>query len=1048
MQMSRCAPRVVRESEPANDALARLECYLQQHLPAFLADRVPSRLETLRRDVQANRKTDIYCLDLLQGLPASDRAEAEALVGDIRVLLLQRRTQLLRDARAGSLTRQDLGHLFQDVCLAIDPPLDPDLPKTAAQAILHRSSQKDLIMRLSAELDRVRQEISVRQQNGSLSGGVLLPLGRLLAFLRWVPHDWAEEIALEILDTVALSNPADRLRLWVSVLRVFFCRPSVTATSVDRLLAGIEGEFGWPAPMELRNLVRTVLIRGGEKSQRALLRRFDERPETYETVFFLDHLAMINKPVAAARLLAHKDSLIARFGVESYLALLTRTGEITPAVHALLAGLWDQGQAAARLQCLEAIEDLHYAEMAPFLLSRLDGEDNPALRCRLVETVAASAGNDDLRSLAACVREDRSVIRYYTMHLIHRRLLDTPELLAMQQDLSVLKDLQDARGELYGIYQSLLCFRRALANGPENAGAPGAGPTGSGVDPHGRGGRPAPPHPPDRAQRLADALAVLNGRDLMLSRIRTNIFGVIDCGRLSGDLLERGDVDAVVGGKPIPDDERHALVARTERSIAFLLDVFLWQEWFVREIPFVLSEEIESLVDRVRRGDSLNFSLGTFSGVGPGNDLHNIFEIFCECTRHGLYLTDVLLAHVLQVPREQWFHVLRHDLTGRRIMVADGRLEYRVENSLDRHLQFTTFAHDYRYGKESLEQPSLMYLWLRYMAESRRILAALAGGAWPVLPPHPDVPDLIGPLTRTMYDQHAREAERAADFIMSLYARAERDGMELRVIPNLTYGLFCLAPVLDRFVQRGIHVSLAGVSSQFCDDENINRFTLRDENVFPLKRYLFSNASNYGTLNGDRILVVVDGTMEPVNRHDATKVRLPKAYRGFVNHMAAVNYVRARYGYKMENPEREVASALNLPLLFVRNLLRTYEFRHLLDGLLLCFDPEALDRSHAAAGTGKTYYTFAQWNPDGMPAWIGPIGYPKCELPCSTVEDTSWPSLVFVSMNSIFNETGVAAFFDNDPEVEHPRMYVGPQGVKIDIGWPGCRMGIEVQRGP
>ena len=112
-------------------------------------------------------------------------------------------------------------------------------------------------MRLSAELDRVRQEISVRQQNGSLSGGVLLPLGRLLAFLRWVPHDWAEEIALEILDTVALSNPVDRLRLWVSVLRVFFCRPSVTATSVDRLLAD-RGRVRLACAMELRNLVRTV----------------------------------------------------------------------------------------------------------------------------------------------------------------------------------------------------------------------------------------------------------------------------------------------------------------------------------------------------------------------------------------------------------------------------------------------------------------------------------------------------------------------------------------------------------------------------------------------------------------------------------------------------------------------------------------------------------------------------------------------------------------------------------------------------------------------
>ena len=1032
--MARGSLKVVVAGAREDDALVRLGIYLQQHLPARRADRVPEYLKGLRSDILANRKTDIHCTVLLQGLSAADRATANALISDIHVFLTQRRTQPLRDAYAGNLSGRNIDRLFQDVCLGVDPPLDPDLPKVAAQAIVHCSSQRSLIERLSNEFDRVCGQLHALQEDGSPSGAALLPLGRLLAFLRWVPYEWAEELALDVLDTVRLPDRTSRLRLWISILRVFFCLPSVGAISVNRLLQGIDEEFGWPAPMELRNLVRTLLIKGGDNSRQTLLRRFDERPEIYEIAAFLDHLAMIDKPAAAGRLLARKDSLIVRLGVESYLALLTKTGETGPAVHALLVRLWDEGQTAVRLRCLDAIETLHYADMTPFLLSMFEGEEDPGLRFRLVETVAASAGGDDLHALATLVRNDRSALRYYTMHLIHRRLLDAPALLTMKNDLGLLEDIQHARADLYALYRSLLSFRKTLLDvgESERAGSEAEKPAGEG---------------PGARAALKGAVSVLRGRELMASRIHANIFGGFNCGTVSGNLLDEADIDTLSGDERITDGDRKALAEKTDRSIAFLLDFFLWQEWFAREIPFVLSEEIEDFIDRVRRGDPLAFDLKTLGDPGRRDHLRNTFGIFCECARQGLYLTDVLLTHISPFLREEWPHVIRNDLTRRRVMVSDGRLVYHPGDTLARHLQFTTFAHDYRYGKESLEQPSLLYLWLRYIRESRRITAALADGPWPSLPSHPDAPDRIGPLTDAMYAEHAREAQGVADLIVSLYERAERAGVEMRVIPNLTYGLFCLAPVLETIVQRGIHISLAGVSSQFCDDENINRFSLRDENVFPLKRYVFSNASNYGTLNGDRILVVVDGTMEPIDRHDATRIRLPKAYRGFVNHLAAVNYVRARYGYRMENPEWDVASALNLPLRFVRNLLRTHNFRHLVDSLLLCFDPETLAQSHAAAGTGKTYYTIAQWNPDGMPARIGPIGYRKQELPCSAVEDVSCPSLLFVSMNSIFNESGVAAYFDNNLEVEHPRMFIGPQGVRIDIGWLGSRKGIEMRRG-
>jgi hypothetical protein len=47
-------------------------------------------------------------------------------------------------------------------------------------------------------------------------------------------------------------------------------------------------------------------------------------------------------------------------------------------------------------------------------------------------------------------------------------------------------------------------------------------------------------------------------------------------------------------------------------------------------------------------------------------------------------------------------------------------------------------------------------------------------------------------------------------------------------------------------------------------------------------------------------------------------------------------------------------------------------------------------------------------------------------------------------MNSLFSPEGVPAFFDNNPEVQHPRVVMGPDGVKLDIGWPHEGMGIVV----
>lgn len=1022
----------VPSADRADDPVAAIEAFLERHHPDPDGARVPTCLARLRDDIEANRQTDITCSVLLSGLACKDRAAAEALVADLRVFLTQRRNSLLHEAHAETLTEDRIDRLFTDVCMGEGPFLDPDMPKVAAQSMVQAAPQTLLVSRVLETWRALRAELEAAAHEADRWPIVLPRVGRFLCFLRWVPYDWAEEVSLEMVDRICPPRRKDRLRLWVSVLRVFFCRPSVGADSVARLLDGVGKRFGWPVPRELDNLVRAILIKGGEHSGAVLRQRFETQPETYETAYFIDVMAMVDKPAAARRLLDHRDSLVSRLGTKTYLRLLTATGETGQRALGELRRLWEGGDATTRLHCLESIAELHVAGVMPFLISWLAREQSPSLRFRIVETVTAAAGASDLGRLAAAVRQDPSVIRYYAMHLVHKRLLDAPMLLLQQEDAKLLHDLQRARSDLYGIYRQLHVLGQALVQAVRQGDGGRAG-----------GGKAAATvrH---AAQVVAAAAILLRDAEFMAEGVRDNVFGPLGGHDRTSALLDEEDAAEAAQVAAGSGRGTAALIEKARRTMEFLRDVLLYQEWFVREVPFVLNEDMGELLDKIRRAAPLEVEKNTAGKPLKGGDLQTTFGIFCECTRQGLYLTDVLLRHISLFPRERWPDVIRNDLTRRRIMVADGSLIYYPGDPLARHLQFTTFAHDYRYGKESLEQPSLLYLWLRYMKVSQRVEAALEKGPWPSLPPHPDVPPAVGPLTERMYRQHAAEAEAVFSLVASIHEHARSRGLEIRVIPNLTYGLFCVAPIMDKILQRGIHISLAGISSQFCDDENVNRFTLQDENVFPLKRYLFSNASNYGTLNGDRILIVIDGTMEPIDRHDAGKIRLPKAYRGFVNHLAAVNYVRARYGYKMENPERDVASALNLPLRFMRNVARTHSFRHLVDSLLLCFDPAKLARAHEAAGTGKTYYSFAQWNPDGLPARVGPIGYEKHELACCTVEDLPCPSLLFVSMNSIFNEVGVAAYFDNNPEVEHPRMFIGPQGVKIDIGWPEPYAGITI----
>jgi len=1060
------------QGEHGNDPFENLRTYTLANIPAAARQGLLAQIETLKRDVSA--QTAMNTSSLLASVPNGHREAVAALVEDLRVFLIRRRNAILRMAAEQDVTRSDAEDLFRRYCVNVESnKLDPDLPKIAAQVVVSRSAPSHLLECITEASRACRTALAGEDPSSARWQAALRKLGKLIAFTRWVPHAGVEAFLLDILRQVRPPQTIDDLRLHISVLRALFCRPRIGKDTIAQLLDVVRLRFDGPPPMELRGLLRTLLIKGGARVWHVLDERIRAMPDAYLSEFFLDAMSMIDKPATAGLLAKRRPEICKKLGRPVFLRLFAKTGEWWPEVETELLALWHGPEPAAKSLVLQVVNDLHGLPLIPFLARQLEKEPDLKTRLKIAVTVTRMGTFDDTIHLVARTEKEGATLHYQVIGLLVRRLLDSPKLLATMEDFTPLYAIQSARARLHELYLCLVDYGRLLrqlaeldnalrSRGLANRLSVAAGAAVS-LDMNGAGTVPASENRApewhtalararqlasahrDRAHVVPELARLLRDADSLDFDAETNVYGQSGRRFVSAQLLDENELLLPRG---IAQEGRARqlsdLIAKTEQSLDYMRERFLYREWFVREIPFVLHERIPDLLYKIKNGEPIGIDAMNELDAATRRRLRQAFEIFAECTRHGIYLTDILLDHITKFPPEQWGEVIEKDLTHRRSLVARGDLVYHATEPFCRHLEFTTFAHATRYGKESLERLSITHLWLRYLQVSRELEAHLASAPWPSLPPHPKLSRVIGPLTEQMYEQQAAEGTAVLELVDAVFRRFRAENIRVRVIPNLTYGLFCIAPVIDEVRRRGIHVSFAGVSSRFCDDANISDFYVPETALFPMKQHLFSNASNYGTLNHDRVLVVVDGTMEPLDRHDAKHIRLPKAYRGYVNHLAAINYIRAKFAYEAREPEREVAAAMNLSRRYALNLSRTLQFKLLVSALLPCFDREELARSRAALGTGRTYYSFAQWNPDKLPAWIGSIGYRRRELPCTEVEALRCPALLFVSANSLFNRTGVPAFFDNNPEVEKPRIVIGPRGTDIDVGWPHTGLGMAV----
>jgi len=1058
---------------PDNEPFENILSYARLNLSAPLISRVEEYVHNIRESMRHNRPLHLNCNDILQKITDPEhRKILGALVQDIPVILLKQRYDILRKMYQSDENDIDFDQLLEKYWLRRQWQVDPELPNFVARLIIGKMSQWDLMCLLH---DKIMELSACFTRNGKKSKH-LKRLGRLVSFLRWAPYNWTEEILLKMPELCPLEKGSKiHLQVWISVMRAFYCRVHIQKKTITELFTLLIEHFNGKIPMDLRQYVKAVLISGGLEGWYYLEKQILESNEIFFNEFYLLTMAIIDRAATAQFIRDYNAAIRARITSKEYMHLLATIGECTDETVENIEQFWNDSNESTKFTILDMIIEFNWKEFWPFLVAQAAKPSTLQLKIRIYDAIVHLGTFDDVIQLLPTLDSQHPVVYYHLIEQCHHLLLEHPIMLTRLKDISVLSVFETARQHLYSLYRLLFNYHDLIKDmlkaleyiteeGIDTFSLVVQKQEPTITDETNNGDVPAISSDDsvagllelvqrnhqwhsekyNKIQQLGDILEYLIHSK---PQNKNSIFGFGQKWQTGIQLLTKSEF-CIRYDTYTTEDFSCTLKdyqGKILKSINLFQEYFLFKEWFIRRAPFVLHESIPDIIQKIHRGDEIYFNPYETTDPIFQEYLKKAFTIFYECTKHGVYLTDYLLNYLLKAPQKEIPVRILLEFTRRRSLISRGVIEYDPQDIFDRHLQFTTFAHIYRYGKESMTRPPIIYLWLRYIEAATWLNNTHCETSYPQLPPHPEMQTVVGPFVQKMYEEHIDDANRFLELVNNIFQRFKGSPIRIRVIPNITYGLFCLTPVMSQIHRKGIHISLAGMSSRYCDDLNIHEFSVRQNSIYPVKPYLFSTASNYGTLNHDRILIVVDGTMEPIDRHDPHKMRLPKAHRGYINHLVAVNYIRSKYGYGMDHPEREIAAAMHLSVRYVQNLIGTPNFKHLINNLLLSFDRDELKNFHQRARTGHTYYTFMHWNPDGLSAWIGSRGDRLREIPCLKLRNLRAPALLFVSMNGIKGRNKVPAYFDNNPEVEKSRIILGPSGAWLDTGWPHSGEGIVVE---
>ncbi len=997
--------------------LENLKIFARSNLCDELITQVETFTARILKSMEYNHPVDLRSGTLIKSAPEKHRAALSALLQDIPIFLLRHRYNLLRGVFDNQPVRWN--ELLERYWLGGVWHADPDMPRVAARVIVARASQWQLMCRLHDILTEVYQSFERADDDDLARHESLRRLARVISFLCWVPYQWVEDVLLDIVEKVTSLSGRDRLRLWVSVLRSFFCRRRIEPESVKTLLDKILGEFGGRVPMDFQTPLRAIIVSSG----RAIIVRLQEiltETDRYDLRrMLLDCCAVMDKKLTA-QFVKNSPEVFESLKPPDRIHLLRLIGYCDGWVISKLADINEKADERTQILLLRFVEDFRCSHACDFLMESLHKLDLQ-MRLRTYTTVGRVGPIEMITEILDEASAMEPILYIRIVQMIHYRITESPSVLVSLSVLSPLYYLQRAREDLYTAYRDVYKIRNFLK---ENI---------------------------DKDKVEIDSSIIENKRKRLSWMDELLRYAHLEAGYYNDNVVSDegsyhvydGVLRQLLSGEHDHSFKPTQLLSRLDTTLSVTRDSFLLKEWFVRPAPFTLSECMPEMIEKILRGEELNFSSESYQDTSVEKRIKHTFSVFLECTKHGIYVTDHILDTIMNRESGSVSENVNNLLMSRRSRVSLGETTFDPFDKLDCHVQFSTFAHIYRYGKESIHRPSITRVWLRYIEAIQSLKRKTAGnGSWPSLSQHPDMQTVMGPRVTDMYARQIEETEKFLEFLKQV--RDLHPDVEIRVIPNITYGLFCLSPVIDRIYDLGIQVSLAGISSRFCDDVNISEFALRHDSLFPVKPHLFSTAGNYGTQHKDRILIVVDGTMEPLDRHYPQKIRLPKAHRGYINHLAAINFIRSAYGYLMRDPIRETASALSVSERYVRNLIHTARFKQLVEYLRLSFDACELHQYQNLHDRGRTYYSFAQWNPDGLTAVSGSRGDVIRDVPCARPDTVEEPVLLFASMNGVVEDKSIPAYFDNNPEVERSRIILGPRGAWLDTGWPHTGKGIVV----
>jgi hypothetical protein len=257
------------------------------------------------------------------------------------------------------------------------------------------------------------------------------------------------------------------------------------------------------------------------------------------------------------------------------------------------------------------------------------------------------------------------------------------------------------------------------------------------------------------------------------------------------------------------------------------------------------------------------------------------------------------------------------------------------------------------------------------------------------------------------------EANKVYNFVKAVKDSAG----QVAVVPNLSYGLVAINPVISRFRADGVALQLSKVGSS----EAHNTPTIMGNNVLRLEELTDSQPS----------FVVVDGTRN-IGGNEAANDKYPDSQQGYLNYGIALNDVIT------SGDANSYRKLMGISLDHVRMLRDTGEYQ---------VQKDLIERKLGSAKP-KQPYAFKYWNPAGLTLALYNHGQ-GCDTSASSFSESRLhspiePTIFFISapMPNKYHDAKHRkawgehnpAYFDDDGAAKSFQFYFDRRGIFLASG--------------